>query len=110
MSSGGFLTNHCRHCGGGIEFPEAGIGEEIECPHCKAPIKLTTPSEMRAANFSIGEPLSEAWLSSAELLFLSKFRSPTEISALGNAERWSSVLDAQPTDVIDRFLGKGLLE
>ena len=110
MSEDAYLTNHCQHCGGGIEFPQHGVGAEIECPHCKCSIVLVTPPELEAAVPPAGHSVPEARLSPAELLFLSKFLSPSEIGALGGVERWNSVLDAHPTAVIDRFLDGGLLE
>lgn len=29
-----YLKSSCLHCGGHIEFPEAGVGQAIPCPHC----------------------------------------------------------------------------
>jgi hypothetical protein len=34
MQSESFLKCSCNHCGGHIEFPPAGIGQSISCPHC----------------------------------------------------------------------------
>ena len=110
MSQDGYLTNHCQHCGGGIEFPQDGVGAEVECPHCKRSITLGMPPEPKAALPSAGQPVPEARLSPAGLLFLSKFLSPCEIGALGSVERWNSVLHGPPSAVIDRFLDGGLLE
>ena len=36
----GFLTHYCEACGGGIEFPEHGVGTDIPCPHCGVSITL----------------------------------------------------------------------
>jgi hypothetical protein len=110
MSEDAYLTNHCQHCDGGIEFPQHGVGAEIECPHCKRSIRLVMPPELEAAVPSAGQPVPEGELSPAGLLFLSKFLSPSEIGALGGVERWNSVLDGHPTAVIDGFLEGGLLE
>jgi TPR repeat protein len=35
-SAAQYITCHCQHCGGGIEFPKQGIGQQIPCPHCGA--------------------------------------------------------------------------
>jgi hypothetical protein len=35
-----FYKMSCPKCGGGIEFPEHGLGSQIECPHCRTPIVL----------------------------------------------------------------------
>jgi hypothetical protein len=35
------LTNECHACENFIEFPDHGVGEQIECPHCGSPILLT---------------------------------------------------------------------
>lgn len=110
MSEDGYLTNHCQHCGGGIEFPEHGVGAEIECPHCERSITLVMPSGSKTVTLSVGQPLPEARLSPAGLLFLSKFLSPSEIGAVGSIERWNSLLEGDATEVIDRFLQSGLLE
>jgi hypothetical protein len=39
----GYMTISCSHCGGYIEFPAHGIGQEIACPHCAALITLQKP-------------------------------------------------------------------
>jgi hypothetical protein len=36
-----YLTCHCWHCDGKIEFPKHGVGQEIQCPHCSTSIVLT---------------------------------------------------------------------
>jgi hypothetical protein len=33
MSVTGYFPNHCQFCGGGVEFPINGVGEQIEYPH-----------------------------------------------------------------------------
>ena len=40
MAEAGYLSNDCPHCGGGIEFPEHGVGEWIDCPHCGKQVQL----------------------------------------------------------------------
>ena len=59
MSEDAYLTNHCQHCDGGIEFPQHGVGAEIECPHCKRSIRLVMPPELEAAVPSAGQPVPE---------------------------------------------------
>ena len=44
MAEAGYLSNDCPHCGGGIEFPAHGVGEWIDCPHCREKIQLCQPS------------------------------------------------------------------
>ena len=36
MSDQGFCLTSCQHCGEHIEFPMAGIGQLVACPHCEA--------------------------------------------------------------------------
>jgi DNA-directed RNA polymerase subunit RPC12/RpoP len=38
-----YMTISCPHCGGYVEFPAHGIGQEIACPHCAAIITLQKP-------------------------------------------------------------------
>ncbi len=40
MEESGFLKCSCQKCGGHIEFPAAGIGRTIPCPHCGAQTTL----------------------------------------------------------------------
>jgi hypothetical protein len=106
----GYLTNHCQHCGGGIEFPKHGVGAEIECPHCNRPIRLIPPCEPEAANLPESSSSAEVGLSRAGLLLLSKFISPREVDALGSKDYWKSVLEDDLAAVVDGFLHRGLLE
>lgn len=42
-----YMKCDCEHCGGGIEFPEHGAGQEIPCPHCSEQIALPVkPTEL----------------------------------------------------------------
>lgn len=36
----GYIRSNCRSCGGSIEFPEHGLSEWIDCPHCNRQIQL----------------------------------------------------------------------
>jgi hypothetical protein len=38
-----FAKCSCQHCGGHIEFPTAGAGQTIPCPHCNWPTLLALP-------------------------------------------------------------------
>jgi len=106
----GYLTNYCQHCGGGIEFPDHGVGAEIECPHCSRLIRLVGPCEPEAANLPKSPSSAEVGLSRAGLLLLSKFISPRELDALGSRDYWKSVLEDDLAAVVDGFLRRGLLE
>ena len=44
MSDSGYLKSACQKCGGHLEFPPAGAGETIACPHCGAPTTLVANS------------------------------------------------------------------
>ena len=35
-----YTTSNCRFCGGSIEFPEHGLGEWVDCPHCGRQLQL----------------------------------------------------------------------
>jgi DNA-directed RNA polymerase subunit RPC12/RpoP len=39
-----YLKCSCQACGAHIEFPEAGIGEVVDCPHCGAKTTLSAPA------------------------------------------------------------------
>lgn len=39
-----YLKCACQSCGAHIEFPETGIGEVVDCPHCGAKTTLTAPA------------------------------------------------------------------
>ena len=47
--------------------------------------------------------------SSAQLLFLSKFKSPKSADLYANDESWKEVLEEKPTKTVDRFKRDGLL-
>jgi hypothetical protein len=36
-----FVKGNCQHCDGPFEFPCAGIGQTVNCPHCERPIILS---------------------------------------------------------------------
>ncbi|MCS7337386.1 MAG: type II secretion system GspH family protein [Verrucomicrobiae bacterium] len=38
-----FYKMRCPDCGGKIEFPAHGVGQQVSCPHCAAVITLTAP-------------------------------------------------------------------
>lgn len=39
-----FVTCHCGHCGGGVEFDDSHAGESVACPHCGLETKLVIPT------------------------------------------------------------------
>ncbi len=43
QSASRYVTCRCKNCGGGIEFPHEGSGQEIQCPHCGKIIFLQKP-------------------------------------------------------------------
>ena len=44
VSAEHYIKSQCPSCGEFIEFPEHGLGETIECPHCKEQIELKRTS------------------------------------------------------------------
>ena len=48
-----FVTCHCEHCGGGVEFDDNHAGESVACPHCGAETTLNVPSAWWKRKFSI---------------------------------------------------------
>jgi hypothetical protein len=38
-----YLKGACQNCGNNIEFPEAGLGSTVECPHCGQRTALVLP-------------------------------------------------------------------
>jgi hypothetical protein len=57
MSDAKFLKCPCQKCGGPIEFPAAGLGVGINCPHCGQRTTLFAP-EADEGEVSPAEPLS----------------------------------------------------
>ena len=45
MSDTDYLKCLCQICGGSIEFPQTGIGEIFECPHCGGQTKLVSTAD-----------------------------------------------------------------
>lgn len=50
---GVFVKSACTNCGGSIEFPEHGLGETIDCPHCGEKIELALPKSNRRPAYLI---------------------------------------------------------
>jgi hypothetical protein len=44
MSDAAFVKGPCQHCGGRIEFPAAGLGRIVNCPHCGQRTRLEIAS------------------------------------------------------------------
>lgn len=113
MSETGYFLNHCQSCGGGIEFPINGVGEQVECPHCHQSITLVFPKQ---ANYDPIEQI-EAFLKAtsfpnrkAELLFLKKYSFPQEVIPSPQLQMWRDTLNEDPLKVIDRFLAESLIQ
>jgi hypothetical protein len=49
MSDIGYLKGQCENCGGHLEFPAAGTGLKIDCPHCGVQTTLTNNPPVEAA-------------------------------------------------------------
>jgi len=41
-----YLSCRCAWCSGKIEFPEHGLGQHIECPHCQKTTRLKRPRKV----------------------------------------------------------------
>jgi hypothetical protein len=112
MSEIRFFINHCKSCGGGIEFPASGVGEQIPCPHCQQLITLIFPAD---SEFNPTEQLG-AYLAAAafpknrdELRLLSKFSSPTEMEKPSQLEYWHTIIK-NPLEVIEQFSNEGFIQ
>jgi len=113
MSEFNYFTNHCKACGGGIEFPANAVGEQIECPHCDEIITLTFPSEPASDPATQIETFLQASsfpTRQAELLLLSRFLLPTDQAKLPDARVWNPVLGDDPANVLARFVAEGLVQ
>jgi holliday junction DNA helicase RuvB len=48
-STSNFVTCHCEHCGGGIEFDASDFAQDetraVECPHCKTETVIFVPEQ-----------------------------------------------------------------
>lgn len=45
MNDISYIKSFCLHCHENFEFPEHGIGESVNCPHCGELVILTKPTE-----------------------------------------------------------------
>ncbi len=50
---GKFIQMDCPLCEGSIEFPENGVGESVECPHCGKLIALVNPHRKKPPDEAI---------------------------------------------------------
>jgi hypothetical protein len=57
MSDAKYLKCPCQKCGGSIEFPAAGLGVGINCPHCGERTILFAP-EFAVVEVTEGQPFS----------------------------------------------------
>lgn len=112
MSETIYFENHCESCGGGIEFPANGVGEQVQCPHCNKLVTLQFPLDSES---NPTEQLGAYLAASAfpknrdELRLLSKFISPTEIGKSSQLEYWHTIIK-NPLDVIEQFLSGGFIQ
>lgn len=53
MSAPEFIKGSCAACAGHLEFPAAGAGTTIHCPHCGQPTELTAPAKKSAGGKTI---------------------------------------------------------
>jgi hypothetical protein len=113
MKEAVYFKNLCSECGGGIEFPANGAGEEIACPHCHRLIVLTFPSDgNRDPTRQIDVYLEMASFpkTRAELLFLKVFTFPTDLAELRGVEVWQRALRETPESIVSRFIAAGMLQ
>ena len=77
MSNNGYLKCSCQKCSGHIEFPPAGAGEMVDCPHCGEQTKLvsTSPNHARKTVFIAGSILI-LFSFAGILIYLSKNTKP----------------------------------
>ena len=113
MKKSAYFKNHCPDCGGGIEFPAHGVGEDIACPHCQRLIVL------KFGNDQDSDPTQQidAYLemasfpkTRAELLFLKVFTCPTELTELRGVEVWQQALRETPESIVFHFIAAGMLQ
>jgi len=49
MTEPGYAKGQCQNCDGHLEFPTAGIGQTVDCPHCGSPTLLRShPADIAA--------------------------------------------------------------
>jgi hypothetical protein len=65
MNDAGYLKGPCQNCGGRLEFPAAGIGTTVDCPHCGGqtilgadPVGPATPAGELPARSKRGIPVA----------------------------------------------------
>ncbi len=113
MNAADFEIN-CGECDGRIKFSAAGVGEQVSCPHCQAHVTLIFPPNGGGS----ATELTDLYLYSSqfpskrsELFLLSQFVNfPREANDLRSLNNWRAALDAEPSDVISRFIQRGMLE
>jgi len=57
MSEPDYLKCHCQNCRNSIEFPAAGLGQTISCPHCDQPTMLSADASAPATPPQPKKPL-----------------------------------------------------
>lgn len=113
MSEVIYFENHCESCGGGVEFPANGVGEQIPCPHCQRLMTLAFPADSDGnATKQIQAFLAASSFPTrrAELLLLTNFSFVGQVSELRGLATWTDVLNENPHSVVERFVNDGLLQ
>ena len=104
---------HCPNCGAGIEFPAHGVGDEIECPHCKRVIILTFPlTDQGGPTEQIDTYLRTSAFpkTHAELQFLKVFALPRELGEVSRLRLSQEALGAPSEVIISRLFANAFLQ
>ena len=85
-----FVKGICPACLGHVEFPEEGIGQSINCPHCEFLFELRKPdlTPAKAGQFPRPEIEFKSLSTSDGELFGRVFRSPNQIFMLLCKDEW----------------------
>jgi len=113
MTQSEYFKNHCSACGGGVEFPPNGVGDEISCPHCHGLMLLDFPkNEGIDPTRQIDAFLGTGYFpkTRAQLSFLKMFIFPLQISDIRGQEVWQQALTELPETIAGRFIASGLLK
>lgn len=113
MGEANFLINHCPSCGGGIEFPAHGVGQQIGCPHCHVQMTLQKPVTDKADSREeiVGLANSAQFpLEEKGLLALSWFSFPVEPSVLARAHFGCVSDEMEAEAIVGQFIVSGLLQ
>jgi len=87
MSDTGYAKGQCQNCGGHLEFPAAGMGLTIDCPHCGGQTILTSHPPVDAGAAGAKRKFPVVWSSVILILVL---------TATGAALYWSQKPASNP--------------